>query len=162
MTKIRFDNISLGQFNKFKLVPKKKTYKTNTDKKITTKLIRGICFKEDNTYKIQIDVKCLKPDIVDKGTPDLLVLEFTEESYDLKGVTSVFSREPDKRGKYTRYIRTETNARMMPGSPERYVPFCNNWVCSGYIIRRKGKMMFDFNECIAPKGYTVMETIDDD
>lgn len=153
MTKIRFDNLTLSQFNSFKLIPKKRKPNINADKKLTLKLVRGVCFKEGEEFKIKVNIKELKPDIIDKGQPDILVLDFTEESYELKGVTSVFNRIADKNGKYTRHIRSEINAKFMPGSTEKYVPFCDNWICSGYIIRRNGKMMFDFNECIKPQGY---------
>lgn len=153
MTKLRFDNITLSQFNSFKLIPKKKTITHDGNKKLTKSLVKGVCFKEGDEFKIQLDVKTLKPDIISKGQPDILVLDFTEESYNIKGVTSVFDRNPDSKGRYVRYVRNETNAKFMPGSPERYVPFCRNWVCSGYIVRRNGKMMFDFNECLYPQGY---------
>ena len=162
MTKLRFDNLSLGQFNNFKFVSKK-TRNNNGNKKLTTKLVRGICFKDnDNIFKIQVNVKALKPDIIEKGQPDILILDFTEKSYELKGVLSVFDRNPDKHGKYTRHVRNETNAKFMPGSPERYVPFCRNWVCSGYIVRVNGKMMFDFNECLHPKGYETIVAEEDE
>lgn len=156
MTKLRFDNLSLKGFSSFKLVEKKRKPRTEANK-VLTKLVRGTCIKEGNDYKISVDVRALKPNIIDKGQPDLLILDFTEESYEIKGVTSVFSREPDKHGKYTRYIRNEVHAKFHPGSPERYTPFCRNWVCSGYIVRRDGKLMFEFHECIAPVGYTTME-----
>ncbi len=156
MAKLRFDNITLSQFSSFKLIPKKRNIKNDSNKRLTPKLVKGVCFREGEDFKISLNIKALKPDIIEKGQPDILVLDFTEESYELKGVTSVFDRNPDKNGKYTRYIRSETNAKFMPGSPERYVPFCRNWVCNGYIVRRNGKMMFDFNECIAPDGYDML------
>ena len=152
MAKLRFDSLTLSQFNVFKPTPKKRT-NSNSNKRLTSRLIRGVCFKDGDIFMIQIDAKTLKPDIIEKGQPDILVLEFTEESYELKDVIAVFDRNPDKNGKYTRYIRNITNAKFMPGNTERYVPFCHNWVCSGYIVRRNGKMMFDFNECLHPQGY---------
>ena len=152
MAKLRFDNITLSQFNSFKLISKKRS-KNDCNKRLTSKLVRGVCFVEGDDFKIQVDAKALKPNIIDKVQPDLLILNFTEESYELKGVLSVFDKKPDKNGKYIRYIRNEVHARNFPGNKERYVPFCKNWVCSGYIVRRNGKMMFDFNECIAPQGY---------
>ena len=161
MVKLRFDNLVMSQFNSFKLVPKKKVIKTDSNKKLTPRLVKGICIKDGDDYKIQVNIKALKPDIIDKGQPDLLILPFTEDSYDLKGMTSVFERTPDKNGRYTRYIRNETDAKFHPGSPERYVPFCKNWVCSGYIVRCNGKLMFDFNECIAPNGYCVFKEEDE-
>ena len=161
MTKLRFDNLTMSQFNSFKLVPKK-VVRTDNNKKLTSKLVKGLCIKNGDDYLISINVKSLKPEIIDKGQPDLLILPFTEESYDLKGICSVFDRNPDKKGKYIRYIRNETSAKIMPGSPERYVPFCHNWVCSGYIVRRNGKLMFDFNDCIALNGYGVFINEDED
>ena len=156
MSKLRFDNITLNQFNSFKLIPKKKVYKSSNNKKLTTKLVRGVCIKDGDCFKIQVDARVLKPDIIEKGQPDILLLEFTEESYNLKDVTSVFDRNFDKDGRYIRYVRSISHAKFMPGSTERYVPFCKNWICNGYIVRRNNKMMFDFNECIAPNGYDML------
>ena len=161
MAKLRFDSLTLNQFSSFKLIPKKRTITHESNKKLTPKLVKGVCFKEGDDFKIQIDIKALKPDIIDKGHPDILMLDFTEESYDLKGVISVFDRKPDKKGKYCRYIRNETESKFFPGSSERYVPFCHNWICSGYIVRRNGKMMFEFNECISPKGYNTFITVEE-
>lgn len=158
MTKLRFDNLTLGQFS-FKFVSKNKPPK---NKKITNKLVKGICFKDGDNFKIEIDIRSLKPDIIDKGQPDILALDFTEESYNIVGVTSVFDREPDKNGKHTRYIRSESKAKYHPGSPDKYVPFCRNWICNGYIVKRDNKLMFDFNECIAPRGYDIFISDDDD
>ena len=118
MTTLRFDNLTMSQFNSFKLVPKK-VVRTDNNKKLTSKLVKGLCIKNGDDYLISINVKSLKPDIIDKGQPDLLILPFTEESYDLKGICSVFDRNPDKKGKYIRYIRNETSAKMIPCSPER-------------------------------------------
>ena len=161
MTKLKFDSLSLG-FNSFKLIPKKRVIKHDGNKRLTSKLVRGVCIIIDGEYKIQLDITALKPNIIDKGQPDILVLDFTEESYDIVGVTTVFNKVPDKNGKYIRYIRNETKAKFHPGDPDRYVPFCRNWVCSGHIVKRNGKLMFDFNECIAPQGYTVAQISDDD
>ena len=158
--KLKFDTITLNQFNSFKIVPKKR--KTNADKILTTKLVRGICFKEGDNYKIRIDTKVLNPDIVDKGNPDFLVLDFTEESYNIKGVISVFDKIPNKFGKYVRYIRNELKAKFFPGSQEKYVPFCPNWICNGHIIKRDGVMLFNFNECILPEGYKAFIPEDDE
>ena len=152
MAKLRFDSLTLSQFNVFKPTPKKRT-NGNSNKRLTSRLIRGVCFKDGDIFKIQIDAKTLKPDIIEKGQPDILVLDFTEESYDLKDVISVFDRNSDKNGRYVRRVRSISNAKFMPGDPNRYVPFCPNWICNGYLVRRNYKLMFEFNECIAPKGY---------
>ena len=159
MTKLKFDSLSSGF--KFKLVEKKRKPRTESNKRLT-KLVRGVCIKENDDYKIALDIKHLKPNILDSKNPDILVLNFTEESYNLRGVTSVFSREKNEIGHYTRYIRNESYCKCFPGDPERLVPFCHNWVCSGYIVKRSGKLIFEFNECIAPQGYAVAEIEDED
>ena len=84
MAKLRFDNITLSQFSSFKLIPKKRNIRNDGNKKLTPKLVRGVCFREGEDFKIRLDVKALKPDIIEKGQPDILVLDFTEESYELK------------------------------------------------------------------------------
>lgn len=152
MTKLRFDNITLKSFN-FKLIPKKKKF--HVENKRLTKLVKGICTKINDEYKIALDVKIIKPEITDDEHPDILVLDFTEESYNIKGATTVFSRTLDENGRYVRYIRNELNAKCLYGDEKRYVPFCHNWICSGYVVKRDGKLLFDFNECISPKGYGV-------
>lgn len=161
MVTLKFDNITLSQFNKFKFINKKKKPKTNTDKRIS-KLVRGICIKDGEEFKISIDARFLKTDVIkEESNPDLILLPFTEESYKLKNINSIFSKVPDKKGKYIRLIRSDWDCKFSDGNMEMYVPFCNNWVCSGHIIRRNNILMFDFNECIAPKGYTVMKIQED-
>ena len=154
MTKLKFDSLTLGQFNSFTFVSKKKNI---TNKKLTSKLVSGVCLKEGEDYKIRINAKALKPDIIDKGQPDILIFDFTEESYNLRGVVSVFSRNTDDKGKYTRYIRNESKCKFFPGNKDKLVPFCPNWVCNGYIVRHDGKLMFDFNDCLNPEGYEKFE-----
>ena len=157
--KLKYDKLSLNTFS-FKLIPKKTR---NSDvKRITNRLVKGVCIKTDDGFKIQIETEVIKDSISREGQPDLLFLDFTEDSYELKGIISVFDRNPDKNGKYTRYVRTETKAKFFPGDPERYVPFCNGWVCKGYIVRIKGKLFFKFKECIAPKGFNVYIEDDDE
>ena len=156
MDKIKFNsNINFS----FKLV--EKNHKSKINNKRLTKLIKGICKKENDIYRISVNITELKPKYIDNKYPDILLLDFTEESYNLRGVIAVFERKPDNTGRYVRYIRNESQCKFFPGNPEVLVPFCNNWVCSGYIVKRDGKLMFDFKECIAPKGYNVIK-IDDD
>lgn len=161
MTKLKFDALSSGSVS-FKLVPKKRIIKHDGNKKLTPKLVKGVCIKEGDDFKIQLDVRALKPTLIEKSQPDLLVLDFTEESYNLRGVASVFDRNPDEEGRYIRYIRSESQCKFFPGNKEKLVPFCKGWICSGYIIRRNGKLMFDFNECISPNGYETIKYEEDE
>ena len=87
--------------------------------------------------------------------PDLLVLDFTERSYDLTGKTNVFSRTVDSKGKRIRFIRNLINAKFMPGLPEQYIPFAPNWIVRGYIVKDNGISKFDFKSLVGIDGYTM-------
>lgn len=141
-------------------VPKPKRNKTSDGiKRTTNKIVKGKVFQdEDGTYKISIDMRN------DSTHPDLLILEFTERSYDLTGKTNVFSRTVDDKGRRTRYIRNEIHAKYMPGLPEQYIPFAPNWIVKGYIVKDNGTMKFDFKSLIGIDGYNidVLHPEDDD
>lgn len=132
-------------------VPKPKRNKTSDGiKRTTNKITKGKVFQdEDGTYKIAINMAN------DPVHPDLLVLDFTERSYDLTGKVDVFSRTVDKKGRRTRYIRNETYAKHMPGLPEQYIPFAPNWIVRGYIVMDNGIKKFDFKSLVGIDGYTM-------
>ena len=132
-------------------VPKPKRNKTSDGiKRTTNKIVKGKVFQDENgTYKVSIS---MENDLVH---PDLLVLDFTERSYDLTGKTNVFSRTVDSRGIRTRFIRNLINAKFMPGLPEQYIPFAPNWIVRGYIVKDNGTMKFDFKSLVGIDGYTM-------
>ena len=130
-------------------VPKPKRKKINDGiTRTSNKIVKGRVFKdEEGIYKFSISMEN------NPLYPDLRVFDFTERSYDLTGKTNVFSRNPNKKGKYTRYIRNEANAKYMPGLPEQYVPFAPNWIVRGYIVRDQGINKFDFKSLVGIDGY---------
>ena len=132
-------------------VPKAKRNKTSDGiKRTTNKIIKGKVFQDENgTYKVSINMEN------DPVHPDLLVLDFTERSYDLTGKTNVFSRTVDSKGKRIRFIRNLINAKFMPGLPEQYIPFAPNWIVRGYIVKDNGTMKFDFKSLVGIDGYTM-------
>ena len=132
-------------------VPKPKRNKTSDGiKRTTNKIVKGKVFQdEDGTYKVAIDMRN------DTVNPDLLVLDFTERSYDLTCKTNVFSRTVDDKGRRTRFIRNEIYAKYMPGLPEQYIPFAPNWIVKGYVVKDNGAMKFDFKSLIGIDGYTM-------
>lgn len=137
--------------------PKKHKTRSNSGVKLTGKSKRGVVFQdEDGTYKVSISMKN------DPNYPDLLVIPFTERSYNIVGRTTVFTREVDKHGKRTRYIRSEANAKFIPGDPNRYIPFAHNWVVKGHIARENGILKFDFDDIITIKGYDVFINDEDE
>jgi hypothetical protein len=124
-------------------VPKPKRNKTSF-KRTTDKIVKGKVFQdEDGTYKISINIS-------NDLNPDLLVLDFTERSFDLVGKTNVFSRAHKGR---TRFIRNPMNAKFMPGLPEQYIPFAPNWIVKGYIVEDNGIKKFDFEGLVGVDGY---------
>ena len=129
-------------------VPKPKRNKTSDGiKRITNKIVKGKVFQEkDGTYKVSINID---------NDSDLLVLDFTERSYDLTGKTNVFSRTVDSKGKRIRFIRNLINAKFMPGLPEQYIPFAPNWIVRGYIVKDNGISKFDFKSLVGIDGYTM-------
>lgn len=132
-------------------VPKPKRDRTSDGiKRTTNKIVKGTVFQdEDGTYKISISMGN------DPITPDLLVLDFTERSYDLTGKTNVFSRTVDSKGRRTRFIRNSINAKFMPGLYEQYIPFAPNWIVRGYIVKDNGIQKFDFKSLVGIDGYTM-------
>lgn len=129
-------------------VPKPKRNKTSDGiKRITNKIVKGKVFQEkDGTYKVSINTD---------DYPDLLVLDFTERSYDLTDKTDVFSRTVDSKGRRIRFIRNSINAKYMPGLPEQYIPFAPNWIVRGYIVKDNGIKKFDFKSLVGIDGYTM-------
>ena len=132
-------------------VPKSKRNKTSDGiKRTTNKIVKGKVFQDENgTYKVSISMEN------DPVHPDLLVLDFTERSYDLTGKTNVFSRTVDNKGRRIRFIRNLINAKFMPGLPEQYIPFAPNWIVRGYIVKDNGTMKFDFKSLVGIDGYTM-------
>lgn len=132
-------------------VPKPKRNKSSDGiKRTTNKITKGKVFQDENgTYKVSINMEN------DPVHPDLLVLDFTERSYDLTGKTNVFSRTVDSKGRRIRFIRNLINAKFMPGLPEQYIPFAPNWIVRGYIVKDNGTMKFDFKSLVGIDGYTM-------
>ena len=132
-------------------VPKPKRNKTSDGiKRTTNKIVKGKVFQdEDGTYKVSISMGN------DPVHPDLLILDFTERSYDLTGKINVFSRTVDKHGRRTRFIRNVIDAKFMPGLPEQYIPFAPNWIVRGYIVKDNGTTKFDFKGLVGVDGYTM-------
>ena len=128
-------------------VPKSKTI-PKPSVKIEAKNKRGYVILEDEEYKVLLinESDCIH---------NHKILPFTKRSYDLKGKTSIFSKNKSKYG-YTRHVRTEDKAKVFPGDSDKYVPFAPNWMVKGDIINDKGILKFDFIELLTIKGYNNM------
>lgn len=130
-------------------VPKNKRKNNSEGIKIVEKNKEGKVFiDENNDYKISISMNN------DPDCPDLLILPFTEKSYNIVGRTTVFTRNVDEHGKRIRYIRSDTKAKYDYGDPERYIPFAPNWIVKGNIVRDNNILKFDFIDLITKDGYS--------
>lgn len=129
---------------KIKICKKDPKKRVETTYKKVTKLIKGIVFIDgDGKYKVH-NVE---------GEDKNLVLEFTPESYNLKGRESIFTKCSKNFQKRTRIIRSKDHANVYPGSTEIYVPFAPNWEINGYVVKNGVNMMFEFNDIITVHGY---------
>ena len=129
-------------------IPKKKRNNNAEGIKLVEKNKKGKVFiDEANDYKIAISMKN------DPDFPDLLVLPFTENSYNLKGKKNVFTRTKDELGKRIRYIRSEEKSKYHYGDSNRYIPFAPNWIVKGNIVRDNGVLKFDFIDLVTIDGY---------
>ena len=104
-----------------------------------SRLCLGVCVKEDGMFKIHIKTSR-------EHNADILSIPFTEESFNLKGRTTVFSVKKDRRKRYIRYLRDKMRSIIFPGFPKQYCTVSEKEVCSGYIVRVKGKLYFELND----------------
>lgn len=121
------------------------TVKTLRTKSSKPKGVKAYCVcieDEKGEYKAHVNIT----DGLD--CTDTLVIPFTLDSYILKGKTNVFSKKPDKKGKFTRYIRSKEDATHFPGLPEIYTPFRTNYVYVGHVIKVDGHYMFKVDDFI--------------
>lgn len=85
----------------------------------------------------------------DEVSNEQLVLPFTDKSLDLKGKTYVFSKEKDKSNHYVCIIRDSYNANTHPGLKFQYNTLHPNLLIAGHIIRKDGKMYFNYEDLIS-------------
>ena len=105
-----------------------------------SRLCIGITVKEGDEYKIRVSLKN------NSEYPNFIVIPFTKESLELKGKVIVYSHEKDKYGHYIAYYRDPSMCKLFPGLPTQYTAVIERLVCSGYVVRKDGKLMFDLKE----------------
>ena len=134
-------------FTGLKINVVQKTKKTNSVR-VSNKIIYGTVIKDGDVYKVSIDK--------DKNGEKEEILNFTPESFDVEGKTTVFLKEKDK-GRTVRIIRDEWEAKFHPGGTEKYMPFAENWIVKGHIIKKGFVKLFDFEDLVSLKGYEIYD-----
>ena len=118
---------------------KKKPSKTSNINKVS-RLCLGTTIIINGVYKCKVSLRN------DPDYPDYVVVPFTEESLDLKGKTIVYECNKDKYGHYIKHYRDDDLSKTFPGLPSQYTTVVEGEVCSGYVIRKEGKLYFDIKE----------------
>lgn len=137
------------------------------DKKLT-KLVPGVVI-QDEQGNFSVHIKYF--DYLDKLTKDTTIneigkngvtLPFTEDSYDMSKCERIFTRVGQRNRQYISLILNETDRIFKKADPNRYVPFCHNWICSCWIVRKDGKVYAKFNRILTLVGhsYNVKHLID--
>ena len=105
----------------------------------------------DGEFKavINIDKKHIRLKKGDELSNEQLILPFTERSLDLKGKIYVFLKEKDEYGHYVCIIRDTMTANLIPGLPTQYNTVHENLLLAGHIIRKNGKMYFEYEDLVA-------------
>lgn len=123
---------------------------TSTKPVRVSKKVVGECFIEDGIYKVHVELE--SKDALEVN-PAKLVLEFTEDSYSLKGKDKAFNRCKTNEDKWVCYCRTRDYATVFPGNKTAYVPFAAKWLVLGYVVRVNKQLMFEHRETLTIKGY---------
>ena len=132
----------------------KPTSKSKRESKLTGSNISRKCYavvKEiDGEFKavINIDKKYIHLKEGDELSNEQLILPFTKRSLDLKDKIYVFLKEKDKYGHYICIIRNIMTANLSPGLPTQYNTVHENLLLAGYIIRKDGKMYFEYEDLV--------------
>lgn len=110
----------------------------------------AVVIKIDNEFKAVVNIDGNYDSVIegDQFSNSKLTLPFTEESLDLKGKTHVFLKDVDETGKQPVVIRTESQCRLHPGLPTQYDAVKENLLIAGHIIRKNGKMYFDYEDLV--------------
>jgi hypothetical protein len=108
---------------------------------VISRVCRAIVIKDDDGFKAKINL--------DKdNNSDILLVPFTTKSYDIKGREIIFSKERIDNGRHRCIIRDKLKANTY-NDVENYIPFRENIVITGDILRIDGKMYFRYREFIS-------------
>ena len=119
----------------------KKKRNVSTESNVISRICRAIVIKDDEGFKAKIRVN-------NEENADILLISFTTESYDIKGKEIIFSRERIDDGRFRCIIRDKASA-ILYNDVEHYIPFRENIVITGNIVRIDGKMYFQYKEFIS-------------
>lgn len=119
----------------------KKKYSKSIKGTIISRVCRAIVIKDNNEFKAKIAVN-------NEENSDILLIPFTAESYDIKGKEIIFSKKKIDNNRFRCIIRDKYSAQLY-NNVECYIPFRENIVITGYIIRIDEKMYFRYKDFVS-------------
>ena len=120
-----------------------------------TKLVNGRVIKQNDEYFVTVSYFEYKEhmfgntnvsEISDKS--ESVTIPLTKESYDIKGVRVIFAKDSN-----ILLIRNETQLIFGNYDPNKYIPFKDNSIVRGWIVRINGVLQFKFRNLVTIKGY---------
>ena len=130
----------------------KKSVKRKLDNyvKVSRKCLAVIKIIEDEFKAIiNIDNHNIKLHEGDELSTEQLVLPLTEQSFDLKGRQYVWYTRKDKYNNDICLIRDIDYSLLHPGLPHQYKAIKENLLLSGYIVRKNGRLYFNYEDVIS-------------
>lgn len=119
----------------------KKKRNVSTKSNVISRVCRAVVIKDDEGFKAKININ-------NEETSDILVIPFTTESYDIKGREIIFSKERIDNGRFLCLIRDKASSNLY-NDVEHYIPFRENIVITGDIVRIDGRYYFRYKEFIS-------------
>jgi hypothetical protein len=113
-----------------------------------SRLCWGEVIEMDNKYQIKLSLKN------DPDYPDYLIIPFDAKSIDLYGKTEVYTKIDNK---YVKVIRDIQRCKIFPGLATQYTVVIPGNICSGYVIRNNGKLLFDIKKIHGRGEYALRE-----
>lgn len=85
----------------------------------------------------------------DELSNEQLIIPFTKKSLSLKDKTHIWAKHKDKYNNYICIIRNSEVANTRPGVDGTYNAVRENLLIAGHIVRKDGKMYFEYEDLIA-------------
>lgn len=127
-------------------VPKKsRKIKKENDKNVSRKCY-AVVIVDNGEFKAKIKNVTTENEDVAK---EFIVIPFTEKSLSLKDKIYVFNKTKDKYNKLVCIIREPVKANINYGTKKQYDVLKEGLLLSGFIIKDKGKLYFDYKNLIA-------------
>lgn len=120
---------------------KKKRNVNSIEGTVISRMCRAIVIKDDGGFKAKISLG-------NDDDSDVLLIPFTTESYNIKNKEVIFSKERIDNGRYRCIIR-EKHKASINNDTEHYIPFRENIVITGNVLRIDGKMYFRYKQFVS-------------